>query len=64
MAQFALKWILMHEAVSCAIPGAKNIRQAEDNFSASDLPDLDGETMHKLKGLYQAKIAPYVHQRW
>ncbi len=64
MAQFALKWILMHEAVSCAIPGAKTIRQAEDNFSASDLPALEPETMQKLSHLYQAKIAPYVHQRW
>jgi aryl-alcohol dehydrogenase-like predicted oxidoreductase len=64
MAQFALKWILMHEAVSCAIPGAKTAKQAEDNFAASDLPNLDEKTMHALSSLYRSKIAPYVHQRW
>ena len=37
MAQFALRWILMHEAVSCAIPGAKRPSQAEDNTAAADL---------------------------
>ena len=31
MPQFALRWILMHDAVSCTIPGAKNPKQAEDN---------------------------------
>jgi len=64
MAQFALKWILMDAGISCAIPGAKNVAQATDNFSASDLPDVDVVTMGKIRDLYQSKIAGYVHQRW
>ena len=64
MAQFALKWILMHEGVTCAIPGARTVRQAEDNFTASDLPPLDSKTLERLKDLYRTKLAPYVHQRW
>jgi len=64
MAQFALKWILMSKGVTCAIPGAKTEAQAIDNFSASDLPDLDETTMKALADLYWSRIAPYVHQRW
>src|SRR5207244_9519995 len=31
MAQFALRWVLMFDAVTCAIPGAKHPSHAEDN---------------------------------
>lgn len=37
MAQFALRWILMHEAVTVVIPGARNGEQAKANAAASDL---------------------------
>ncbi|MDZ7763017.1 MAG: aldo/keto reductase [Melioribacteraceae bacterium] len=37
MVQFALKWILMHDAVTCAIPGARNVNQVEQNSSVSDI---------------------------
>ena len=33
MAQFALRWILMFDAVTCAIPGAKRPAQVEDNVA-------------------------------
>ena len=32
LTQFALRWILMFDAVTCAIPGAKTPAQAEENF--------------------------------
>jgi aryl-alcohol dehydrogenase-like predicted oxidoreductase len=64
MAQFALKWILMFDAVSCAIPGGKSPEQVADNCRASDLPSLPPETMEAIHGLYRDKIAPLVHQRW
>ncbi len=64
MAQFALRWILMFDAVSCAIPGAKNHQQAVDNAKAADLPPLSDDTMAKIKAIYDAKIRPLVHQRW
>ncbi|ORM61832.1 aldo/keto reductase [Pantoea rodasii] len=64
MAMFALRWILMNEAVSVVIPGAKNKSQAESNAHASDIPALSNETLAALKEIYQHKIAPYVHQRW
>ncbi len=64
MAQFALRWILMFDAVSTVIPGAKNRRQAEDNARAADFPPFSDETMAKLRALYDEKIKPQVHQRW
>jgi aryl-alcohol dehydrogenase-like predicted oxidoreductase len=64
MAQFALRWITMFEAVSCAIPGAKNPRQAEDNARASDLPALSPDTMSAVRALYDERIRPLVHHYW
>jgi aryl-alcohol dehydrogenase-like predicted oxidoreductase len=45
MAQMALRWILMFDAVSCAIPGAKRPEQAIQNAGAGGLPTLGQETM-------------------
>lgn len=64
MVQFALKWILMFDAVSCAIPGVKNTSQAEDDFAASDLPALSDETMAAVKRTYDEMIREQVHHRW
>jgi len=64
MAQFALRWILMFEAVSCTIPGAKNSRQAADNARAADLPPFSAETMAAVKEIYDSLIKEQVHHRW
>ena len=64
MAQFALNWILTHDAVSTTIPGAKNPEQAVANAAASDLSPLDGETMEGVASVYQRSIKPQVHARW
>ena len=64
MTQFALRWILMFDAVSCAIPGAKNATQAEENIKAGDLPPLSQEIMRAVKELYDRRIREAVHQYW
>lgn len=64
MAQFALRWILIFEAVTVAIPGAKTPEQARANAAAADLPALSGEVMAELKSIYDEEIRPAVHQRW
>ena len=64
LAQFALRWILMFPEISCAIPGAKTPKQAEENCAASDLPPLSDETMAAVAKIYDEKIRPLVHQRW
>jgi aryl-alcohol dehydrogenase-like predicted oxidoreductase len=64
MAQFALKWILMEDAVTVVIPGAKNRKQAEDNAAASALAPLSADVMAEVRTIYETKIKPHVHQRW
>jgi aryl-alcohol dehydrogenase-like predicted oxidoreductase len=64
MAAFALRWILMADAVSVVIPGAKSRTQALSNAKASELPALSKEAMQTLQKIYQDKIAKYVHHRW
>ena len=64
MAQFALNWILMSDAVTCAIPGAKRPSQAEDNALAADLPQLSPETMRAIERIYDHRIRPLVHHFW
>jgi len=64
MAQLALRWILMHEAVTCAIPGAKRPAQVDENVAAADLPPISAQTMKAIRGIYDQKIKPQVHQRW
>lgn len=64
MAAFALRWILMHEAVTVAIPGARNAAQAQANAAASDLPALSEDVMAAARDIYDRLIAPHVHQRW
>jgi aryl-alcohol dehydrogenase-like predicted oxidoreductase len=64
MAQFALRWILMHDAVSTVIPGARNPGQARGNVAAAGLPPLDDSTMEHVAAVYDQRIANHVHQRW
>jgi aryl-alcohol dehydrogenase-like predicted oxidoreductase len=64
MAQLALRWILMHQAVSSVIPGARNPEQAQANAAAAELAPLDDAAMDRITGVYLDRIAKYVHQRW
>jgi aryl-alcohol dehydrogenase-like predicted oxidoreductase len=64
MVQFALRWILMFDAVTCAIPGAKRPSQAEENFAAADLPPLSEEVMARVRSIYDNRIRELVHQYW
>ncbi|HET7102265.1 MAG TPA: aldo/keto reductase [Terriglobia bacterium] len=64
MAQMALRWILMFDAVTCAIPGGKRPSQVEDNARASGPPPLSGPVMQKVRELYDTRLRAQVHQRW
>lgn len=64
MAQLALRWILMFEAVSTVIPGAKNPIQAADNALAADLPALSPKTLAAIVDIYDRYARPQVHHRW
>ena len=64
MPQLALRWILMHPAVTCAIPGAKRPSQVDENVSAADLPPLGHETMQGIARVYDEHARRQVHHRW
>jgi aryl-alcohol dehydrogenase-like predicted oxidoreductase len=64
MAAFALRWILMEEAVTVVIPGAKTALQARTNSAAAELPPLPPETMAAARDIYRRLIAPEVHHLW
>ena len=63
MSQLALKWILQHNEVTVAIPGAINKSQVEINTRTSDLEKID-DLMPKIKKIYDEIIKPDVHHRW
>jgi aryl-alcohol dehydrogenase-like predicted oxidoreductase len=64
MAPFALRWILSFDAVTCAIPGAKNAAQADSNASAADLPALTDQQMAAVRSIYDRHIRRHVHHKW
>ena len=64
LAAAALRWVLMFDAVSCVIPGASRPEQLASNLHAADLPALTDEQMTAVRGVYERRIRPLVHQRW
>lgn len=61
---YALKWILMHDAVTSVIPGASNSRQVTSNIAAASVPDLTAAQMAGVKKIYDKYIRSQVHQYW
>ena len=64
LTQFALRWILMFDAVTCAIPGAKRKEQVEENVSSVSLPGLTDQSMAEVRAIYDSHIRKYVHDCW
>jgi len=64
LAQFALRWILMFDAVTCAIPGAKTPEQEAANAAAADLPALSEETMEAVRRIYDVRLRDVIHGQW
>ena len=64
LAEYALRWILMNDNISCVIPGASRLSQVEDNIKASELPPLTDEQMDFVNEVYQKYIKKYVHDLW
>lgn len=64
LAQLALRFILMHDAVTTAIPGAKRVDQVQANTAAADLPPLTPEQLQQVQLVYDQYIRPQVHHLW
>ena len=64
LAPLALRWILMFDGVTAAIPGAKTPAQARENASAATLAPLDTSQMSFAGVVYDDLIRPLVHHLW
>jgi aryl-alcohol dehydrogenase-like predicted oxidoreductase len=64
LAQLALRWILMYDAVTVAIPGCRTPAQAGENLAAAALPPLTPATMSACREIYDRCIRRHVHHRW
>jgi aryl-alcohol dehydrogenase-like predicted oxidoreductase len=51
LAQFALQFTLAHLAVATVIPGAKNVRQMQDNLKAALLPPLTSDELAQVDAI-------------
>ena len=60
MAQWALRWILDHDAISTVIPGASKVSQAEGNAAASSLDPLGQEAHEQLRSFYEESIKEHI----
>ena len=64
MAQFSLRWILDHEAVTTVIPGSASPEHIRDNVAAADLPRLSADRHAGVREVYDEYVREHVHQRW
>ena len=61
---YALRWILMHDAISAVIPGASKRGQVLSNVKAAALPALSREQMAGVAAIYDKYIRSSVHANW
>jgi aryl-alcohol dehydrogenase-like predicted oxidoreductase len=64
MATWALRWILMDDAVTCAIPGGKRPAQVDENVTAAEMAPLPAATMAAVREIYERRVRPLVHHYW
>lgn len=64
LTQFALRWILMFDAVTCAIPGAKRPSQVYENVASADRAPIDPTTMRQVESVYKCLIEKQIHAQY
>jgi aryl-alcohol dehydrogenase-like predicted oxidoreductase len=64
LTQFALRWILMFDAVTCAIPGAKRPSQVYENVASADRAPIDPTTMRQVESVYKRLIEKQIHAQY
>jgi len=64
LAQMALRYILMSDAVSTVIPGASKPEQITRNVAAADLPAFTDEQMAIVRDVYDKYLKNPVQYRW
>lgn len=61
---YALRWILMHDAVSAVIPGASKAEQVLANVKAAEQPPLTPEQMQGVARIYDRYLRASIHPNW
>lgn len=61
---YALRWVLMHDAVSAVIPGASRREQLLSNVRAAELPALSNEQMDAVRAIYDRYLRASIHENW
>ena len=64
LAEVALKWILMFDAVSTVIPGASRPEQVTDNLKCQQHAAISEQQMTKVKEIYLKYFKKTIHQWW
>jgi len=64
MAQFTLRWVLDHDAVTTVIPGSTTPGHVRENVAAADLEPLSHETHGAVRDIYETSVYDDVHHRW
>ncbi len=64
LAPYALKYILMFDAVSTVIPGASKEEHIINNVEAISIPDFSEKQMDEVKRIYDEYIKESVHNLW
>ena len=64
LAPIAIRWVLMHEAVSVVIPGASRAAQISQNIRAADLPPLTDAQMQAVNDIYDQYLREIIHPQW
>jgi len=63
LSKLALKWILMHDAITVVIPGAINAHQVKQNTDVSKMEEIN-ELADQIKFVYEKYIKSDVHHKW
>jgi aryl-alcohol dehydrogenase-like predicted oxidoreductase len=64
LAQFSLRWILDHDAVSTVIPGSTSPEHIRENVASAELPPLSNEQHGVVRDVYDDYAREHVHHRW
>ena len=64
LAQFSLRWILDHDAVSTVIPGSTTPEHIRANAAVSDVDPLGVDAHEAVTDVYDKYVREHVHHRW
>lgn len=61
---YAIRWILMNDAITTVIPGASKANQVKYNVKTTNVQLLTENEMQQVEEIYKKYIKKYVHNLW